>query len=77
MSGRDEPNVHFFDSGGAYTDYFTNLDGSQNFCLRAWREIPYFIQKKGALIARLEFADLVSECSCKSSSVIAKQFAFN
>ena len=76
MRGRDHPHVHLQRLVAAHPLERAGLEHAQNLRLRGQRHVPDLVQKNGAVIALLEFADALRRRARKGPFLVAEQFAF-
>ena len=72
----DEPDVDRNWSVVSYSCYSAALKGSEQLHLQMYRNVTYFIEKKGAPVSFLKFSYMVSVSICERSLYMTEKLAF-
>jgi len=71
------PYINLYDFVASNTHYFAFLDYTKEFHLKVQWHLPYFIEKEGAIVGKLEYSRLSTlRCSSKVSRLISEKFTF-
>src|ERR1700733_2380329 len=75
MSGRDQPDVNLVSPVAAQPLEFLLLQHAQQLCLKFQRDVPDFVQEKGAFVREVKAAGFFGDRPGERSPFVAEQFA--